>query len=249
MNITATIEARMTSTRLPGKVLMPLGGKPALALLIERVQRARYIDTIVVATTVNSTDDPIEELCNKLGVRCFRGSEDDVLQRVLDAAKSAGADLICELMGDSPFIDPVIIDHVVTAHLAGNYDYTSNFTPVHSFPLGFAVQVFPVAVLDRVEKLTQHPMDRAHVSCFIYHNPYLFRLNGHGVQACADTYAPDIRVALDTQSDYELMTAVCDALYPNNPEFSARDIVQFLRSKPELLLINSNVKAKAIEEG
>ncbi len=239
----------MTSSRLPGKVLMPLGGKPALEFLAERVRRARYVDEIVVATTVNSTDDAIEELCNRLGVSCFRGSEDDVLLRVLDAAKASGADLICELMGDSPFIDPLIIDNVITAHLSGSYDYTSNFIPVNSFPLGFAVQVFPVAVLDRVEKLTQNPVDRSHVSCFIYHNPYLFRINGHGVQANAEVFAPDIRVALDTPSDYELMTAVCNALYPLNPEFGAKDIVQFLRNNPELLLINSHVRAKAIEEG
>ncbi len=249
MKITATIEARMTSSRLPGKVLMPLGGKPALELLLERVRRARYIDEIVVATTVNHTDDPIEQLCRRLGVSCFRGSEEDVLLRVLDAAKASGADMICELMGDSPFIDPLIIDNVITAHLSGSYDYTSNFIPVHSFPLGFAVQVFPVAVLDRVEKLTQNPMDRSHVSCFIYHNPYLFTINGHGVQACAEVYAPDIRVALDTASDYELMTAVCNALYASNPEFGAKDIVRFLRNNPELLLINSHIRARAIEEG
>lgn len=247
MNITATIEARMTSTRLPGKVLLPFGGIPALQILVERVRRAKYIDAIVVATTTNAADEPIVELCKQLGVPCWRGSEDDVLQRVLDAGKAAGADVLCELMGDSPFIDPLLIDNTITAHLSGTYDYTSNFFPVNTFPLGFAVQVFPLAVLQRVAQLTNDPVDRAHVSCFIYHNPRLFRL--HGVQAAPEVCGADIRVALDTQSDYELMSAVFDALYPHNPMFQAKDVVAFLRERPELLLLNKHVRAKAIEEG
>ena len=109
--------------------------------------------------------------------------------------------------------------------------------------------MFPTAVLARVEKLTQDPMDRAHVSCFIYHNPYLFRINGHGLAANAETCAPDIRVALDTPSDYELITKIFDELYPLDPQFKAKDVVKFLRNNPELLLINSHVRAKAIEEG
>lgn len=247
MKITATIEARMTSSRLPGKVLMPFGGIPALQVLIERVRRARYIDDIVVATTVNDTDDAIADLCSRLGIQCWRGSEDDVLQRVLDAARSTGADMICELMGDSPFIDPLLIDNTITAHLSGSYDYTSNFFPVNTFPLGFAVQVFPVAILERVEQLTQDPVDRAHVSCFIYHHPRLFRL--HGVAANAENFGPDIRVALDTRSDYELMTKLFDALYPALPEFRARDIVAYVRAHPDLLMLNRHVRPKAIEEG
>lgn len=247
MKITATIEARMTSTRLPGKVLLPFGGVPALQLLVERVRRARYIDSIVVATTANATDEPIAELCNQLGVDCWRGSEEDVLQRVLDAGIASRADMLCELMGDSPFIDPLLIDHTITAHLSGTYDYTSNFFPVNTFPLGFAVQVFPVEVLQRVAQLTNDPVDRAHVSCFMYHNPRLFRLNG--VQASPEVCGSDIRVALDTPSDYELMTKVFNALYPTNPMFQAKHVVALLREQPELLLINKHVRAKAIEEG
>lgn len=247
MNITATIEARMTSTRLPGKVLLPFGGRPALEVLVERVRRSRYIDNIVVATTTNVADEPIVELCRKLGVLCWRGSEDDVLQRVLDAGMASQADMLCELMGDSPFIDPLLIDQTITAHLSGTHDYTSNFFPVNTFPLGFAVQVFPVAVLQRVAQLTHDPVDRAHVSCFIYHNPRLFRLNG--VQANPEVFAPDIRVALDTASDYELMTAVFNALYPDNPVFQAKHVVALLREQPELLLLNKHIRAKAIEEG
>lgn len=247
MKIVATIEARMTSTRLPGKVLLPLGGKPVLERLIERVKRSKYIDEIVVATTVKATDNPVVELCERLNVKYFRGSEEDVLERVLNAARTFNADMICELMGDSPLIDPVIIDQTITAHLAGNYDYTSNFFPENTFPMGFAVQVFPLSVLERVASLTDDPVDHAHVSCFIYHNPRLFRLNG--VVANAEVSAPNIRLCLDTKSDYELVTKVFDALYRENSGFLAKDAVRYLSANPDLLSINRNTKPKAIEEG
>ena len=124
MKIIGTIEARMGSSRLTGKVMLPLGGKPVLERLIERVSMSRYIDKIVVATTEKDKDQPIVDLCEKLNVNCFRGSEEDVLDRVLKAAKSVHGDIICELMGDSPFLDPILIDNTITAHLSGNYDYT-----------------------------------------------------------------------------------------------------------------------------
>lgn len=247
MKIVATIEARMGSSRLPGKVLLPLGGKTVLEILIDRVARARYIDQIVVATTINVADEAISKLCEKLNVACFRGSEEDVLDRVLNAAYAQQADLICELMGDSPLIDPLLIDNAITSHLSGNYDYTSNFLFENTFPLGFAVQVFPTTVLAKVAELTQDPVDRSHVSCFIYHNPRLFKLQG--VKANIDTFAPDIRFALDTQEDYQLITKVFDELYRMNPFFGAKDVVRYLRKNPALLELNRFIQAKAIEEG
>ncbi len=247
MKIVGTIEARMGSTRLPGKVLLPLGGKPVLERLIERVSRSRYLDKIVVATTTKDSDQPIVDLCDRIGVSFFRGSEDDVLDRVIKAAKSVDADIICELMGDSPLLDPILIDNTITAHLSGNYDYTSNFFPENTFPMGFAVQVFPISVLKRVAKLTQNPVDRVHVSCFIYHNPKLFTLQG--VSANPQIYAPDLRLSLDTKNDYELICHVFEALSKKNTYFLSKDIVNYLRSHPELCLINKDVRQKAIDEG
>lgn len=237
----------MTSTRLPGKVLLPLERKPVLEHLIQRVRRAKYLDEIVVATTVNAADDPITELCKKMDVKFFRGSEEDVLKRVLFAAKSAGADLICELMGDSPLIDPILIDQTITNHLSGFYDYTSNFHIENTFPLGFAVQIFSVKILEELDRLTDDPVDRSHVSCFIYHNPRLFKL--HQVCANDSVYAPDIRLALDTKEDYQLITKVFSALYEQNQVFSAKEVVRYLRENPELLKINGQIKSKTIEEG
>jgi spore coat polysaccharide biosynthesis protein SpsF len=247
MKIVATIEARMGSTRLPGKVLLPLGGKSVLEVLINQVSHSKYVDEIVVATTTKDKDDAIVELCKKMGTTYYRGSENDVLDRVLNAAKSVNADIICELMGDSPFLDPVLIDNTITAHLSGLYDYTSNYIPENTFPMGFAVQVFPVSVLDKVSKLTNDPIDRVHVSCFIYHNPKIFKVQG--VTATPQIHAPDIRLSLDTKSDYELITKVYDSLYQKGKCFFVKDIVTFLRSNPELCLINKDIKQKELSEG
>jgi spore coat polysaccharide biosynthesis protein SpsF len=237
----------MTSSRLPGKVLYPLAGKPALQQMVERVQEARYIDEIVVATTTNTADEPIVQLCDKLRVGCFRGSEDDVLARVLGAAESADADLICELTGDCPLIDPLIIDEVILAHLSGSHDYTSNFFNQRTYPDGLDVQVFPTEILRRVDKLTDDPIDRVHVSCFIYHNPRLFQLNG--LCARPEQFGPDIRITLDTEEDYRLIEAIFDAMATEGRFFHASEILGFLKRHPDLLQINQHVVAKTLEEG
>lgn len=247
MKIVATVEARMTSTRLPGKVLLPLAGKPVLEHLVNRVRKSKYIDETVVATTVNDTDNPIVEHCNKINTKYYRGSENNVLDRVLNAARSCSADIIVELMGDSPFIDPVIIDQAITSHLSGTYDYTSNFLFENTYPMGFAVQVFPIKVLERVALLTNDPIDLVHVSCYIYHNPKIFKLNK--ITANPEVAASEIFLSLDTKNDYELICKVFEPLFLKNPEFLAKDVVRYFRENPELLLINRNSKKKAIEEG
>jgi len=247
MKIVATIEARMGSTRLPGKVLMPLGGKPVLERIIERISKARQIDDIVVATTEKTADDKIEALCQRLGVNCFRGSEEDVLDRVLKAAQSTDAKLICELMGDSPLIDPELIDDVIAKHLAGSFDYTSNCYPDNSYPVGFGVQVFPGSVLEHVATLTTDPIDRVHVSYFIYQHPELFRLQG--VLAEPAVNAPEFRLTLDTADDYALISTVFDMLSRSNPSFCCEDIVKFLRANPDIVQLNSHVRQKTAGEG
>ena len=247
MKIAGIIEARMGSSRLPGKVLLPLGGKPALERLLERVSRSKWLDEVIVATTTEARDQPIVELCERLGVRAFRGSEDDVLARVLGAAQAAEADLICELMGDSPLSDPVLIDLTVATHLAGDYDYTSNFLFENALPMGFAAGVFSTALLRRVAELTQDPVDRAHVTCFIYHNPKLFRLQG--VAANAQLAGPNIRLCLDTQSDYEVVSRVFEAVHREGECVPAHEIIRYVREHPELLAINAHVRQKHVDEG
>ncbi|MDD1664201.1 MAG: glycosyltransferase family protein, partial [Methanomicrobiales archaeon] len=180
MKTAAIIEARMTSTRLPGKVLLPVLGRPLLDHLIERLKRARTLDQIIVATTTNATDDPVEALARNLGCGCFRGSEEDVLERVLSAAHRFGVDLIVEITGDCPLMDPAIVDILVETYRLNRYDYVSNVLE-RTYPRGMDTQVFPTKVLDEVARLTDDPVDHEHVSLYIYNHPERFSL--HNVES------------------------------------------------------------------
>ena len=241
--IVCTIEARMTSSRLPGKVLLPFAGKPALERLIERVRRSRYVDDIVVATTINNEDQPIIDLCEKIGCSYFRGSEEDVLSRVLGATKSVNGDIIVEITGDCPLLDHRHVDRMIELFYSGEYDYAS----MKKFPNGFDVQIFPTEALGKVDKLTDDPIDRVHVSYYIYAHPETFRL--FHWYAEGDMNWPEGRVTLDEQSDYELLNAIVEDLYPKNEDFSAEDIVRLLKSRPDLVAINAEVRQKEIQEG
>jgi len=242
------IEARMGSSRLPGKVMLPFGEEPALGLLLKRVSSAEKLDEVIVATTEEKGDLPIIRFCEKIGVKSFRGSENDVMKRVLDTARHCEADLICELMGDSPFLDPTEINRAVTEYQARDCDYLSNFWPENTYPLGFAVQVYRTEVLSRAEKMTQDPVDRSHVTTFIYQNPDLFVLEG--IKAPSECHAPDLRMALDQSEDYEAMQEVFEGINGSeNPFFSMKDCIRFLRNNPRVIKINQNVRVKKIEEG
>ena len=243
--IVATIEARMTSSRLPGKVLLPIAGKPALEILIERLQRSKYLDGVCVATTINEADDPIAALTDRLGVDCFRGSESDVLGRVLGAAQSVGADIIVEITGDCPFVDPLLVDRAVEEFFAHDVDYASN-TISATYANGFDVQVFPTKILAEVDTLTDDPIDRTHVSYYIYMHPERYRL--HNWVADPESYGPDLRMTLDEDADYKALVAVAEALLPTTPQFSARDVTRFLRVHSEIVALNANIRQKEAYE-
>ncbi len=240
--IVATIEARMTSTRLPGKVLLPLEGEPVLSRLVDRLKKSRYIDEIVMATTTNPHDDVIVELAKQKVIKCWRGSEDNVLERVLQAAQSVDADLIVEITGDDPLIDWRHIDHLIDMFTTGSFDYVANNLE-RTFPRGFDVQVFPVAVLNEVYTLTKDPVDLENVSIYIYNHPEKYRLGNW--KAMGFMRRPDIRVTLDTPADYEFINTIFQKLLPDNPDFSAEDVVHLLERKPALLEINRDIKQKS----
>lgn len=242
----AIIEARMTSSRLPGKVMLPIGGKPALEVLVNRLKRSRKLDKIVVATTTNKDDDVLETLAAKLGVYCFRGSENDVLGRVLGAARSVSADIIVEITGDCPFVDPGLVDRAIMEYVESNVDYASN-TITSTFPNGFDVQVFSTKILAKVDALTQDPIDRVHVSYYIYQHPDIFKL--HNWTASDQESGPELRVTLDEDLDYQVLCKIYDAISPTKPYFSAADVVQFLRQHPEIVNINKYVRQKEVHEG
>lgn len=239
MKTIATIEARMTSSRLPGKVLLPAQGVPMLARMVERLRMVPSLDGIVVATTVNATDDPIEALAGELGVGCWRGSEDDVLARVLDAAHAHDIGVIVELTGDCPLIDPAIVERCIQAYRAAGVDYLSNVME-RTYPIGMDTQVFATSVLDDVARRTSDPTDHEHVSLYIYRHPEIYSLRN--VAAPPEHHDPDLRLTLDTRQDYQLIDAVFAALLPSRgPGFTLGDVLDLLRTRPELREINNHV--------
>lgn len=239
-----TIEARMTSSRLPGKVLLPIAGRPALERMVERVRRVRGIDQIVIATTVNATDDPIAQLATSLGIGCHRGSEDDVLQRVLDAAFAYRLDVIVELTGDCPLIDPEVIQAVLSTYCEAGVDYVSNCLNSRTFPLGMETQIFATKVLADVARRTSDAEDHEHVSLYIYRHPELYSLQNHPAPVpFADS---SLRLTLDTPADYELIRRVYETLYPGNPEFGLADILALMKRQPELRSLNAGVQQKHV---
>jgi spore coat polysaccharide biosynthesis protein SpsF len=243
MNIVCTIQARMSSTRLPGKVMLPILGRPMLELMIERLRRVKQINAVVVATTTDQSCDVIESLAHRLGVGCYRGSEEDVLDRVLQASRAAKADVIVETTGDCPVIDPEAIDRVIDTFLVSDVDYCSNILE-RTYPRGMDVQVFPLAVLEQVATLTQDPADHEHVSLYIYRHPERFRLRN--VSSGLLPEAAQLRLTVDTQDDFELIKRIYEHLYRDKPDFGLADILDLCRQHPELTALNQHVQQKVV---
>ena len=230
----------MTSSRLPGKVLLEAAGKPLLEHMVERLRRSRTLGEIVVATTAEASSDPIAALAQRLGIGCFRGSEDDVLGRVLGAAQAYDAELIVETTADCPLIDPNVLDLVVERFRDGDVDYCSN-TLERTYPRGLDVEVFPTAVLAEVAGLTDDPADREHVSIYIYEHPERYRLRSV-VSERPET--AELRLTVDTSDDYELIRAIFEALHPRDPAFGLDAILALLAERPELAALNRHVEQK-----
>jgi spore coat polysaccharide biosynthesis protein SpsF len=241
--IVATIEARMASTRLPGKVLLPAQGRPMLELMIERLRRVPELDAIVVATTENKSDDAVEKLAARLGVGCWRGSEDDVLSRVLDAARAFDADVIVETTGDCPLIDPGVVSEAIAAYLRSDVDYVSNVL-VRSYPIGMDTQVFSTQILADAAGRTIDASDREHVSLYIYRHPERYRLLN--VAAPPSLASPDLRLTLDTPEDLQVIRAVFAAFAAQGSDFSLAQIMGFLASNPAVARINAEVKHRYV---
>lgn len=244
LKIVATIECRMTSSRLQGKVLMEACGKPLLELLVERLSRVKRIDAMVLATTTNKEDNPIVELAERLGVFSFRGSEYDVLNRVLGAARSVEGDIVVEITGDCPLLDPEITSQIIDFYLLNECDYASNLDPV-SYPIGMDTQVFSTALLALADREGKSREDREHVSWFIRRQPERFR-KLH-LPAPPELHWPDLGLTLDEDPDYVLIRKLYEHFYPRNLYFSCSDIIRYLRSNPELLQINAAIKRKEVE--
>ena len=233
----------MRSSRLPGKVLKPILGKPMLGLMIERVKRAKTIDGIVVATTVNPDDDPIVEMAEKFNVGYFRGSEEDVLARVLGAARHFEADVIVETTGDCPLIDPAIVDKVVSDYRMGGADFVSN-NLVYSTPRGMDVRVFSTEKLAEIDMRTKDPADREHVSLYFWEHPEKYNLRN--VVTDLPPEVANLRLTVDTLEDFQLIQSVFEALYVKEKIFPFADIINLFERIPELAQINQDIKQKPV---
>lgn len=241
--VVASIQARMTSTRLPGKVLKPCLGRPMLELLMERVQHSQYIDAIAVATTTNAPDQEIVDVATRIGIESFRGSENDVVARVTEAMEAAEADIVVQLTGDCPLLDPEIIDQVIRVYSANTFDYVSN-TLVRSFPRGLDVAVTSLAVLQESLEIAKDEAQHEHVFLSVYENPERFRL--FNIFAPPELCRPDWRWTVDTPDDYACVTRIYEMLYPKNPNFSSRDVARLLLVHPEIAEVNQEIRQKHV---
>ena len=242
--IVASIEARMGSSRLPSKVLMNIHGKPALQRLIDRLRMCRNVDDIVVATTKGVGDDNLERWCVDYGVACFRGSEDDVLNRVVEANRFMRSDLVVEITGDSPLTDPHIVDLGVETFLAHNVDVVSNCGRVLTWPMGQYVQVFPLELLAKVDRDVDDPAVHEHVSLYFYEHPERYKLID--LLSPRRWQEPEWRMQLDYPEDLHFLDAVYARLEPLYGEgFGIEEVVALLRREPELLAINSHCHEKS----
>jgi spore coat polysaccharide biosynthesis protein SpsF len=241
--IAAIIQARMESTRLPGKVMRDISEKPLIEHIVERLGYSESLSDIVLATTMSSADDILVEWAKNHGVKFFRGSEDDVLERFYLAAKKIGADVVVRITADDPFKDPVIIDQAVKLLHDAQLDFVSNNNPP-SFPEGLDVEVFTFSALEAAHSKSVDPFEREHVTPYFYRNPTVFSQKNI---ECSEKY-PEYRWTIDVQADFEMAGEVYKALYEENKIFLMKDILTFLKKNPLVSKININEKRSALYE-
>lgn len=236
----AIIEARVSSSRLPGKVLMPIGSKNSLEHICDRLSRVLEISEICIATTEHQSDDIIENWASMRDLPIYRGSENDVLSRVLGAADMLSAEIIVEITGDCPFVDPLMVDQYIEILKNNDLDYVSN-NIVSTYPDGFDVQVFLTEALRKSSGLASKREEREHVTMHIRQNPRIFKtLN---MVAPKPYRYPEISVTLDTREDLEVLRFIAKN-FKDSDLPSHMQIIDFLIANPEISKINSGITRK-----
>ena len=230
MKKAAIIQARMGSTRLPGKVLMQIEDKPLIGHIISRVQQSAYVDDIILATTTDSADDQLVAYAQEIGVKVYRGETANVLSRYYNAAKENNVDVIIRVTADDPFKDPVVIDKLIEAYVAGDYDYVSN-TIEPSYPEGLDIEVFSFSALEKCFKQAQEDFEKEHVTPYIWMHPEKFKL----LNVKNDKDLSDIRLTVDTAEDIVFAKEIYKNLYHKKKMFRLNDVLDLFEHKPELL--------------
>lgn len=243
MHIEAFIQARMRSTRLPGKVLKEVLGKPLLEFLIERLASSKELDAIVVLTTREMADDSIAAFCEERKIPCFRGSEDDVLDRYYQAALQRGVDGIVRITADCPLIDPDIVDQLVETFRRGypKIDYVSNSLE-RTFPRGLDVEVFSFEALEKAFHHAIYPEEREHATVYLCRHPELFKLKNI-------EHVPSLghhRWTVDTPEDFALISLILENLYSIQPQFRLNDILDLLSHHSEWMKLNAHIEQKKL---
>lgn len=232
--VVGILQARMSSTRLPGKVLKPILGQPMLARQLERLARCTAMDDLLVATSEQADDDPIEKLCQSNSVSCFRGKLDDVLDRFFCCAQSAGADHVVRLTGDCPLADPVLIAELVDFYLERDVDYASNCRPP-TLPDGLDAEIFSFKALTEAWREASDLHAREHVVPFIVRQPHRFTAaNWSHMEDLSN-----LRWTVDEPEDFVFVAKVYEYLYPTKVNFGMDDVLALLRNHPELAQMNS----------
>ena len=235
--VVAVLQARTSSTRLPGKVMLPLLGVPMLFRQIERMRQAQSLDEVIVATSTEPDDDIIAVQCERAGARCSRGSLEDVLDRCYRAIDPTPATVVVRATGDCPLICPEIIDAVVAFRERGIFDYASNSHEA-SFPDGLDVEAMTRGSLTAAWQHAVLPSEREHVTAYIWKHPELFRIGSYRSSIDYSAY----RWTVDEPSDYALVSAIFERLYPANPRFRMADVLRLLQSEPGLAQLNAGIE-------
>jgi spore coat polysaccharide biosynthesis protein SpsF len=238
----AIVQARMGSSRLPGKALKDIHGRSMLARVVRRAGRSALIDKLVVATTEKKADDAIVSECDSLGISCFRGSEDDVLDRYYQAARAFSADSIVRITSDCPLIDPEIIDRVVQAFLDNGPDYASN-TIESTYPRGLDVEAFTFNALKKAWCDASADFQHVHVTPYIYQHPEQFKI----LSVSGEENWSNYRWTVDTREDLTLVRAVYEKI-DRDDYFSWRDVLEIFRKEPNLAELNRHIRQKSLEE-
>ncbi len=242
-NIVAIIQARMGSTRLPGKVLMDISGKSMLWHVVNRLKRSEIINNIVVATSVKKEDDVIENHCRQHGIDFYRGSEEDVLDRYYQAAKTYKADVVVRITADCPLIDPNVVDKIICKHLdnMSNSDGSSNAID-RTFPRGLDTEVMKMSVLEQMWERAQEDYQREHVTPYLYEHPEKFEV----LSVKDDRNLSNLRWTVDEERDLAFIREIYKRLYKQKDIFLLDDILKLLEIEPNLREINKDVRQKII---
>ena len=239
MNIVGIIAARISSSRLPGKVMLKLGNKIILRHMIDRMKVAKKLDNIVVATSLNPNDDVLYEYCRQNSIDCYRGDENDLIDRYYTISKKINCDVIARFGADCPLIDPKIIDKVITIYLENDFDFVSNHgPPPKTYPEGMTLDVYSANILCEAFHDAKKPSEREHISPFFWNNPKRYRLHRVDYHTDISKY----RLSLDYSEDFELIQIIFKKLYNENVIFSLEEIIQFLEKNPKIKKINSHIE-------